>query len=191
MTEILYNIQNLPTKIISSDNKLEFDILNWEEPNYGRMLWKVNVLFESTNINDKIFEDNWNYINESFTKLDLVDITKRYYYIPTEGFSTLYDSLNSSTHKIYYKGTSTNNFKQNKFYEKLLIELFSDTIQYLDLETKKLFQFNFSEYGRLIDIIDINSQSIKVKYYTFQDSKRVELEKTIEFEVFTESDNYA
>ena len=55
MTEILYNIQNLPTKIISSDNKLEFEVLNWEEPNNGRMLWKVNVLFKNKNINDKVF----------------------------------------------------------------------------------------------------------------------------------------
>ncbi|MFN8115768.1 MAG: hypothetical protein U0W65_06610 [Bacteroidia bacterium] len=191
MTEILYNIQNLPTKIISSDNKLEFEVLNWEEPNNGRMLWKVNVLFKNKNINDKVFENNWNYINESFTKLDLVDITRRYYYIPSEGHSTLYDSMVSSTHKINYKGTSTNNFKQNKFHEKLLIEIFSDTIQYLDIETKNLFHFDFSEYGRLMEITELNNQSIKVKYYTFQNNKRVELNKIIDFDLFRKKDNYA
>ena len=58
MTEILYNIQNSSLiKIISSDNKLEFEVLI-EEPNNGRMLWKVNVPFKIRNINDKSFENN-------------------------------------------------------------------------------------------------------------------------------------
>ena len=97
----------------------------------------------------------------------------------------------SSTHKINYKGTSTNNFKQNKFHEKLLIEIFSDTIQYLDIETKNLFHFDFSEYGRLMEITELNNQSIKVKYYTFQNNKRVELNKIIDFDLFRKKDNYA
>jgi hypothetical protein len=119
----------------SADKKLEIKFLGVEEPNNGRMLWKVEVFYQNESINDLIFDKNWNVFNFELDNWIIQDSKNRYYYLPIETNSVLIDTKTFKIHRLPYEGLSTIRFKGNEFEEDCLIESYDDRVVKTDLET--------------------------------------------------------
>ena len=69
----IQKVDNIPSFMESSDGVLKVEFKSWSEPNFGRMLWQVDILLKSKEINDILFSNGWNYINFRIDKLQLND----------------------------------------------------------------------------------------------------------------------
>ncbi|WP_375562581.1 hypothetical protein ACE193_08555 [Bernardetia sp. OM2101] len=120
---------------VSLDKKLEIKLLGIEEPNNGRMLWRVEVFYQNKNTNDWIFNKNWNVFNFELDNWVLQDPKNRYYYLPIETNSVLIDIKTLNIHRLPYQGLSTIRFEGNRFEENFLIEKYNDLVVKTNLET--------------------------------------------------------
>ncbi len=147
-TLITYEIEKKPREIVteidkielmdskfSIDKKLEIQFLEVEEPNSGRMLWKVSIIYEGVNLNEFVFLNDWNYLNFELDNWVLEGYATDYYYIPTETQSIL---IHQNTLKIEYlpaQPISTVRFEGNYFKGDFLIEKYADKFVKTNLKT--------------------------------------------------------
>ena len=124
----------IPSKF-SADKKLEIKFLDCEEINNGRMLWKVCVLYEDTNLNEFIFTSDWNYLNFELDKWIIQDEKNRFYYLPIESKSILIDTKTLKIHSLPNQFLSTIRFKGNYFEDDFLIEKYDNITIKTDLKT--------------------------------------------------------
>ena len=117
-----------PEPRISADEKLMVCFVGSAEPNYGRMLWQVDITFNGGNVNSKLFRDNWRYINFDIEYWELNNEKSSFYYIPVEGISKLISSKSFQIIDLPYQEVSTIRFFGNKFVNNNLIEIFTDQI---------------------------------------------------------------
>ncbi|WP_298425949.1 hypothetical protein [uncultured Kordia sp.] len=117
----------------TSDGKLIVDFIESVEPNNGRLLFKINVIHNNININEKLFSNNWNYINFRIDKWQLEGFG--YVYIPVEGTPKLLHVDTLEIHDLSYRRISTVLFLGNIFEFNMLVEIYSDVIEITDLNT--------------------------------------------------------
>jgi hypothetical protein len=128
----MYNL--IPSKF-SIDKKLEIKFLDCEEINNGRMLWKVSVLYEDTNLDEFIFPKGWSYLNFELNNWTIQDTKNRFYYLPIESISILMDIKTLKIHFLPNQSLSTLHFKGNYFEDNFLIEKYENRIVKTNLKT--------------------------------------------------------
>lgn len=124
----------IPSKF-SLDKKLKIEFLGLDEINNGRMLWKVSVFYETTNIDELIFIKGWNYLNFELENWILQDKENEFFYIPIESQSILLNAKTLKIHRLSYQALSTLRFKGNYFEKKFLIEKYDNSVVKTNLET--------------------------------------------------------
>lgn len=191
-TEVI-NLNGMPHMMISSKGLLKIQFLSWEEPNNGRMLWKVDVFFDNRNINNQIFENNWNYLNQKIDQLSINDENEQYYFLPTESKGTLLKISKKKFFKGYklhkiilpYTKVSTWSFIGNQFGFNKLLTIFKDQINVTDLLNYKTFYLLNDEDGYIFNAELLNKDEVKIAYYKIVDKERIESSKTVKISQLT------
>ncbi|MBV7441315.1 hypothetical protein KRX57_07770 [Weeksellaceae bacterium TAE3-ERU29] len=165
----------LPKSKTTTDKKLTVDFVGYSEPNNGRELWKVDVLYNSSNINSKLFPNGWNYINFRVEKWQLESFG--FAYIPVEGTAKLLKLNTSEIHNLPYKGTSTVSFIGNVFGFGKLMEIYVDLIQITDLSTFKTTTIDWKNTEFIEWVEFLNEEEIKLTL--------VKIEKGVQKKRFT------
>lgn len=175
-----------PKEIVSKDGKLKLLFIGWDEPNYGRTLFKVDIIYEEGIITNQVFSkdgaEKWNYIQDKVNKLILSDESFGYYFIPTEssgvifekvgGKMTLIPSYHSNPDKKYWRSGFIGNF----FHENNLILLYSNQIVIADL-LKKDFSYYIGEKDTLIYDSTFENEEIHICFYKVENGERKEFKK--------------
>ncbi|WP_298516585.1 hypothetical protein [uncultured Kordia sp.] len=162
----------------TTNGTLVVDIVGHAEPNNGRSLWKVNVLYNNTNINEKLFSNNWNYINERIDHWQQEGFG--YVYIPVEGTAKLIHLDILEIHDLIYERISTVSFIGNSFQCNKLMEVYSDVIKITDLATLQTRLFNYKNLERVENATFLNEKEIEVhlvKYKGRNHEKRTEIRR--------------
>jgi len=150
----------LPESKKTSNKLLTIDFIEYSEPNNGRELWKVDVLYRNLNINTKIFSHGWNYINFRVNKWQFE--SGEFAYIPAEGTAKLLNTDTLEIHNLPYKGVSTTSFIGNVFGYGKLMEIYYDLIQITDLLTFKttIIEWENTEFIEWVEFL--NEEEIKL-----------------------------
>lgn len=164
----------MPSKMISSNGRMQIEFKGWAEPNNGRMLWKVDVFFDNQLINDKVFKNGWNYLNEKINQLDLEDDSNLHYFIPSEGNSRLIVSNTMKVIDLHYKGVSTSKFIGNQFTFNRLLVIYSDQLIITFLSNYQSIYFDKNFNGHIFKAELISENEISVQYYNVVDKERIE-----------------
>jgi hypothetical protein len=141
---------NPPTKT-SSDHRLTVDFIHLDEPNNGRMLWKVEVKLDNKSIDHLLFSNNWHYINFEIDHWTLHDDACEFFYIPAEGTSKLLVKNSLLVISLPYQPISTITFWGNLFFEDKLIEIYQNLMVITDLIHFKSTIKNYSSKAILSD----------------------------------------
>lgn len=159
---------------VSADNKLKIEFIGWDEPNNGRMLWVVNVLYTDRYINEVIFHNSgWNKINYQTDKWTINDEEDKFYYIPVEGISKLIVKQDFRIVDLPNQSLSTVRFIGNTFIGKNLIEVFRDQIVITDL---KKFTSNIKVIEGISHVDDfriIDNSTIEVVKYNYHEKTKL------------------
>ena len=103
--------------------------------NNGRMLWKVAVFYEETNLNEFIFPNGWNYLNFDIFDWELEDTQNRFFYLPVETQSVLINAETLQIHRLKKQNLSTARYVCNFFEDDFLVEIYGDTTVKTSLKT--------------------------------------------------------
>lgn len=94
--KVIRDNSGYPIEISSRDERLLIKVIGYIEPNNGRELLEVNVLFDGENINERIFPKSkkglWNYIPLPVDRIVMASNNKAYYFIPTESSGVILDN---------------------------------------------------------------------------------------------------
>lgn len=161
----------------SKDGKFIIQIIDEVEPNYGRMLWKVNVFLNGSNINSKLFSENWNHINYGISNLEIEN--NEFYYVPIEGSAVLIRKNNAEIIKLKSLEISTINFKGNMFLDKFIIELLYNGISITNLQTFENKSHTLPKGKWLSHCEIINNNSLKLHTLEVIDYKKIENTTTV------------
>lgn len=191
-TEVI-KLNGMPHKMLSSKGLLRIQFLNWVEPNNGRVLWKVDVLFENRNINKQIFENNWNYLNQKIDQLSINDENEQYYFLPTESKGTLFKiskkkffgGYNLIKIDLPYKNVSTLSFIGNQFGFNKLLTIFTDQINITDLNNLKTSYLLKDANGHIFNARLLNENEVRIDYCKIIDKERVESSVTVKINELT------
>lgn len=135
------------------------------------MLGQVNVIYEQKNINDKIFPDGWNYINDSYGRWVLEDSNSEFYYIPVEGNSKLIIKKGFKIIDIPCAELSAAGFQGNNFQYGNLIQIWSNLIVITNLFSYKTSRINWENKGYIVAVEMIAKGIIRVDYYDMEGVK--------------------
>jgi hypothetical protein len=126
-----------PRQLTSQYHDFKIDLISLDEPNYGRVLWKVKLTFNGQDLTQQLL-GQWNYIHDiSDNKLNVDSLEGNSIYIPAELNSIIFQPEHFKTHKILAKSNSIERYIGNIFGRKRLIELYSKTIIVTDLLSLK------------------------------------------------------
>ena len=126
---------------LTKDGKVKLILIGAEEPNYGRMLYKVRVENNGKDVTSD-FEPNWNRIFYYLDKFEFSSQNSKYCFFPFETGGILYDinnneQLNLSPYpklpKYQYYRFIGNLFSENQF-----VEVRNYLIKMVNLETKAM-----------------------------------------------------
>lgn len=181
------NIENgWPSEVISKDGKLKLVFVGSIEPNNGRLLLKVNVIYEGERMENRIFRRSetgvWNYVQMSVNKLTLASENNRCYFIPTEDSGViLYKSsreifqipgLQRSSKRNYWRFKFVGNF----FFHNNLIVFYSNQIVMVDVLNKRI-RYYLEEGDSHIYDRSIEDNEIYFCFYRIEDGERKEYRK--------------
>lgn len=174
----------MPTKMSNSDESTVVIFKGWDEPNNGRMLWKVDVFINNQLQNEIIFKNGWNYINEKIDRLQLEDDSSKFLFISSEGNGRLINKKNLHITELPYKGISTAKFISNHFsYNHLLIS-YSDSLSITSLKTLESAIYDKDFDGHIFSSELISETEVLVQYYNVIDRIRIENEVIIRLDDF-------
>jgi hypothetical protein len=168
----------MPSKMVSSNGRMKIDFKGWDEPNNGRMLWKVDVFFDNLLINDIVFKNGWDYLNEKIDQLDIEDNLNVHYYVPSEGNGRLITN-NMEVIDLPYKRISTSKFIGNQFAFNCLLIIYSDQITITALSNYESYSYDKEFDGHIFKAELISGNMVSIKYYNVVDKKRIEKEVSI------------
>lgn len=125
----------------TTDGKIKLTLIESEEPNYGRMLYKVKI--EQNGVDaTKEFEPNWNRIFYYLDKFEFASKDSKYCFFPFESGGILFDIENNQQYKLspypelpkyqYYR------FIGNKFSNSQFVIVNNYFIEMINLKTKSI-----------------------------------------------------
>jgi hypothetical protein len=176
----IHKENDMPSFMESSDKRLKVLFKNWAEPNNGRMLWQVDVFVANTLINDKIFSNDWNYINNEINRLQLNDLNNEFYYLPVEGKSKLINSKTNAIIDLPFYSASTVRFYGNKFQHNMLIEVYIDIIVLTSIIDFSFFSYKKDFDGYIIDAQLESENTLSIEYYLISNGKRTVHHKIVD-----------
>lgn len=153
--------------------------MDCDEPNNGRMLWKVNIELYGENINHKLFKNGWNYINYEIDNLQISDDENKFYYIPVEGTPKLIKRSSNEIIDLKFKALSTASFLGNKFLNTFLLEVFDNEIIITNLENFTHYSFKPDKNESIDSINIIDSFYFEVQTFQSISGKKVLNSKVI------------
>jgi len=151
----------------TKDGKVKLILIEAEEPNYGRMLYKVRIENNGKDVTSD-FEPNWNRISYYLDRFEFASQSSNYCFFPFESGGILYDIHNnqqlnlSPTPKLpkyqYYRFIG-NQFSGNQF-----VEVHNYIIKMVNLETKviKEIQANAETMFEWVNFVDDNTIEVTI-----------------------------
>ncbi len=154
----------LPKPKYSINKELEVHFVGVDEPNNGRMLWKLKVKYKGKTINRLLFGGNWHYINFEIKEWQLEDEETGICYIPVEARARLIVPPNPKIIELNQCGLSTIKFIGNRFAYGQLMEIFSDKIVVTDLKKFRSQTFRLEQNQYIKNAQWIDGNTIDVAY---------------------------
>ncbi|MDF2192760.1 hypothetical protein [Paraflavitalea sp. CAU 1676] len=140
----------------TASGPLTLACIDIDEPNNGRMLYKVTLKLGELDVTEKYF-GGWNYINFNLDQYQPVSPDQTWIYIPQEGDHFLINANTLEKILLAYVPLSAATFKSNHFIENTLLIINSNKIIAKNLDTGKeylLEQPDNSTYFKAASILD-------------------------------------
>jgi hypothetical protein len=121
--------------ISSADGRFQVLFHEPYEPNNGRMLWRVECLFEGGLWHKALgFTSAFLDLNFELDAWTFEDETHQFLYLPTEGSARLIRQADLLVHVLPYQGISTARFRGNFFENGQLIERYGEDLMITNLQ---------------------------------------------------------
>lgn len=160
----------------TKDKNVKLILLDSEEPNYGRMLYKVRIEINGVDAT-KDFESNWNKIYYYLDKFEFASIDSKYYFFPFESGEILYDIENNYQYnlrpypelpKYHYYSFIGNKFSENQFvivqnYLIKMVNLENKSIKEIKAEANTMFEW--------VEFMDRDTIEVTVNYIEIKGNK--------------------
>lgn len=151
------------SEIKSKNHDFFIKILGQDEPNYGRLLWRVETHHNNHDITEKLL-GNWNYLlNIDLSTLIIDSNDQKYIYIPSESDFIIFNPETLSVDKFRPKfeiGDIIGNYFINEF----LVVFGKKSIYKINLTTQEHNQISFGEFKRANKINNIENNQINFEY---------------------------
>jgi uncharacterized protein (UPF0248 family) len=144
----------------SIDEQLKLELIEAVEPNYGRMLWSVQVKFRGNDITDKLL-GSWNKIEYDLSKFNFSS-GNGYFFIPAEKHGLLVNIFDDSLRHIDLI-SGKHRFICNQFSDKHLAVAYYKSVYTVNLESHQLTEIPINENERVKKISFDQNESLVVE----------------------------
>jgi hypothetical protein len=147
-------------------NNIKLIATEFDEPNYGRTLWKYNFFIDDILIENKYLYYSYGGLFSDLDNFELESIDGRYIYIPQISDSIVYDTIKN----VFFTFNSIFNLNNNHFVKNLfngnkLIIIYERGFQILNLDNYILQTVVFpNDKPNIIDIEYNQNNELLIKY---------------------------